>query len=103
MAEGYAKKPVSDQATYEKKLEITRSYLRPDMDVLEFGCGTGSTAIAHAPYVEHILATDISSKMVEIARGKAETSGIQNVTFQQATLESYKDSDAHGMWCLDST
>lgn len=93
MAEGYAKKPVSDQATYEKKLAITRSYLHPDMEVLEFGCGTGSTAIAHAPYVKHILATDISPKMIEIARAKAEDENVQNVTFEQATLESYKGSD----------
>ena len=50
-AKRYAKSPVADQDAYQKKLQITREYLRPDMEVLEFGCGTGSTAIAHAPYV----------------------------------------------------
>ena len=49
VAEGYAKKPVADEAAYQKKLQVTRDYFRPDMEVLEFGCGTGSTAIAHAP------------------------------------------------------
>ena len=32
------------------------------MEVLEFGCGTGSTAITHAPSVKHIQAIDIFVK-----------------------------------------
>jgi len=81
-AEKYAQRPVSDQAAYEKKLEITRTYFRPDSEVLEIGCGTGSTALAHAPHVRHILATDISPAMIDIARRKAEAAGIENVTFE---------------------
>ena len=50
-AEGYSKRPVDDEESYQKKLQITRDYFRPDMEVLEFGCGTGTTAISHAPYV----------------------------------------------------
>jgi ubiquinone/menaquinone biosynthesis C-methylase UbiE len=65
-AEKYSQRPVADQNTYEKKLEITRTYFRPDSEVLEIGCGTGSTALAHAPYVKHILATDISPGMINI-------------------------------------
>lgn len=53
-AASYSRMPIADQASYEKKLEITRTYLRPDMDLLEIGCGTGSTAIEHAPQVKHI-------------------------------------------------
>ncbi|MDJ0951586.1 MAG: class I SAM-dependent methyltransferase [Alphaproteobacteria bacterium] len=87
IAERYAKKPVADEAAYQKKLQITRGYFRPDMEVLEFGCGTGSTAIAHAPYVKHIRATDISSKMIEIAQGKADVGGVENVAFEQTTIE----------------
>ncbi len=60
----YAQHPVADQAAYEKKLEITRTHFRPDSEVLETGCGTGSTALAHAPYVKHILATDFSLEQV---------------------------------------
>jgi len=47
------------------------------MQVLEFGRGTGSTAIAHALYVKHIHATDVSSKMFEITQGKADANGTQ--------------------------
>jgi ubiquinone/menaquinone biosynthesis C-methylase UbiE len=87
IAERYARKPVADESAYQKKLAVTREYLRPDMEVLEFGCGTGSTAIAHAPYVKHIQAIDISAKMIEIAQGKAEVGEVTNVTFEQAAIE----------------
>ncbi len=87
IAERYARKPVPDEAAYRTKLEVTREYFRQDMQVMEFGCGTGSTAIAQAPFVRHILAIDISSKMIEIARAKAEESGVENVEFKQATIE----------------
>jgi ubiquinone/menaquinone biosynthesis C-methylase UbiE len=85
----YSKQPVADQAAYEKKLQITQQYLRPDMEVLEFGCGTGSTAIVHAPYVKHIHAIDISSKMIEIAQGKVDAANIDNVTLTQADIDDF--------------
>ncbi|WP_434050095.1 class I SAM-dependent methyltransferase [Marinobacter salarius] len=84
----YAKSPVRDEETYRKKLAITQGYFRPDWSVLEFGCGTGSTALVHAPYVKEILATDISGKMLDIATQKARDAAIENVRFQQGTLES---------------
>ena len=87
IAERYSKQPIADEASYQKKLEVTRGYFRPDMEVLEFGCGTGSTAIVHAPYVKHIRAIDISSKMIEIAQGKADAENINNITFEQGTIE----------------
>ena len=93
IAERYAKKPVADEAAYQKKLQVTRDYFRPDMEVLEFGCGTGSTAIAHAPYVKRIRAIDISSKMIEIALGKAEAGRVENVTFERATLDDLEVPD----------
>ena len=51
-AERYARQAIADEASYQKKLAITQSYLTPDMRVVEFGCGTGSTAIVHAPKVK---------------------------------------------------
>ncbi len=93
IAEKYSKQPVADEVSYQKKLQVTREYFRPDMEVFEFGCGTGSTAIAHAPYVKHIRAIDISSKMIEIAKGKAGANNITNVSFEQATLDDVSISD----------
>lgn len=87
MAKGYAKRPVADQAAYEEKLKRTRAHFSPASEVLEFGCGTGSTALAHAPHVGHIRATDLSGEMLAIARAKAQEAGITNVSFEQAALD----------------
>jgi len=88
-AEKYSQRPVGDQDAYGKKLEFTRSYFSPDSEVLEIGCGTGSTALAHAPYVNHILATDISPGMINIAKGKAEADGVKNVTFETRAVDDH--------------
>ncbi len=92
-AERYSKRPVADEAACQKKQQITREYFDPDMEVLEIGCGTGSTAIAHAPYVKHIQAIDISSKMIEIAQGKADAKNVENVTFKRSTIDEISVSD----------
>ena len=86
MAEGYSKSPISDVDTYQKKLDITREYFasKSTTSVFEFGCGTGSTALLHAPHVKHVYATDLSPKMIEIARRKAAEQGIGNVDFEVA-------------------
>lgn len=93
-ADRYSQRPVADEDTYRAKLEKTREYFRPDMNVLEIGCGTGSTAIAHAPFVRHILATDFSTRMIEIARDKAKAAGIDNVTFEAVDAEGVDVPDA---------
>ena len=79
IADRYARQPVADEAAYQKKLQVTRDYFRPDMEVLEIGCGTGSTAIAHTPYVNHIRAIDFSANMIAIAQQKANDQQINNI------------------------
>lgn len=93
MAARYAQSPIRNAAAYEEKLRITRECFTLESEVMEFGCGTGTTAIAHAPFVKHILATDFSSKMLEIAQGKADVAGIDNITFQCTTLDDLSAAD----------
>ncbi len=93
IAERYSKQPIADEAAYQKKLQVTREHLRPDMEILEFGCGTGSTSIFHAPSVKHIQAIDISSKMLEIAQSKADAEKIKNVTFKCMTIDEFSVLD----------
>lgn len=90
VAEKYAKKPVPDEAIYQRKLSETQSFFSPDMHILEFGCGTGTTAIHHSPHVQHIDAVDISENMLEIGREKAREAKIENITFNQGTLLEFK-------------
>jgi ubiquinone/menaquinone biosynthesis C-methylase UbiE len=93
IAEKYSKQAIADEAAYRKKLQITQEQFRPDMEVLELGCGTGSTAIIHAPYVKHIRAIDVSSKMLEIAQAKAAAEHIENITFEVATCDELNVPD----------
>ena len=88
-AERYAKSPVSDEATYQRKLAETQSFFTPEMRILEFSCGTGTTALHHAPHVQHIDAVDISENMLAVGRGKAVAAGVENVTFSRGTLTEF--------------
>ena len=93
-AEGYAKSQVSDQESYQKKINQTQAVLAPDMRMLEFGCGTGTTAVHHAPHVLHIDAIDISQNMLDIGRRRAADSDINNITFTRATLAEFNAETA---------
>ncbi len=86
-AKKYAASPVADEAAYQQKLETTRGYFTPDMKLLELGCGTGTTAVTHAPHVSSIRATDISEGMLEIARQRAEEAGASNIEFECAAFD----------------
>ncbi|HWV19473.1 MAG TPA: class I SAM-dependent methyltransferase [Devosia sp.] len=87
-ADRYAAEPIADETAYQTKLAATRRLLHRDMDLFEFGCGTGSTALIHAPNVRHIRAVDFSERMIEIARGKADQAGVKNISFEVGAIES---------------
>lgn len=86
IAEKYARSPIADEKAYQAKLDMTREHLSADTHMLEFGCGTGSTAILHAPYVGHIDAIDLSSEMIKIAQQKAADAQIDNISFAQKDI-----------------
>ena len=81
IAEKYAKTPIADMPAYEYTLDRTRSYLKATDQVLEIGCGTGSTALALANTVEGITATDIAPGMTAIGKRKAKDQGVDNIRF----------------------
>ena len=71
IAAKYAKSPIRDEAAYRYTLERTRSYLKDGDTVAELGCGTGSTAIELAPAVSRMVATDLSSAMLDVGKERA--------------------------------
>ncbi|MDD9937822.1 MAG: methyltransferase domain-containing protein [Myxococcales bacterium] len=86
LAERYAEMPVKDPEAFQAKIEATRARLSPQDVILEVGCGTGSLALELSPSVAHIHATDLSSEMLRIARGKVADRGVENITFHQAAV-----------------
>lgn len=84
IADRYAATSIKDQDAYHYTLDRIRSYLHSDDDVLELGCGTGSTALLLAESAGTMVASDISPKMIEIGRNKAREQEIENVDFVAA-------------------
>lgn len=75
IAPKYAKDPIKNMTAYEATIDRVRAKLSRDDKVLEFGCGTGSTAILLAPSVAQYTGSDISPGMIKIAQAKAKDHG----------------------------
>lgn len=55
-------------------------------EVVEFGCGTGVFTKPLAQNAKHIIATDLSDAMIEIARTRLE--GFKNITVEKANCKN---------------
>lgn len=84
MAHRYAAAAIADPAGYETTLGRVRSLLHPGDEVLEVGCGTGTTALRLASGVRRWLGTDVSGAMVAIARRKLIQAPVAGLQFEQA-------------------
>ena len=69
-----------------KIIEKTRGRLKISDNVLDYGCGTGTTAVEFASCVEKVNGIDISPKMIEAAKRKAAKHGMTNMDFAQTTI-----------------
>jgi ubiquinone/menaquinone biosynthesis C-methylase UbiE len=87
VARKYSRDTIADQAGYEMSLERTIAHLRRSDIALEFGCGTGATALRLSPHVARLIATDISITMIDIAHEKAATSTQGNIEFKVSALD----------------
>jgi ubiquinone/menaquinone biosynthesis C-methylase UbiE len=59
---------------------ITREIaLGPDMDVMDFGCGTGLVALALQPLVRSVTGVDSSQGMLDVLAAKIARRGLGNV------------------------
>jgi SAM-dependent methyltransferase len=57
--------------------------------VVDFGTGTGVTALALAAHCDRVVAVDVSQPMLDIVREKAETEGADNVEVVHDGLVRY--------------
>jgi ubiquinone/menaquinone biosynthesis C-methylase UbiE len=81
IARKYATDPIADMPGYEATLRRVQGLLSAEMNVLEVGCGTGSTALRLAPFTGRLLATDVSSEMIAIAREKLTAQPVPQLAF----------------------
>ncbi|WP_440906121.1 class I SAM-dependent methyltransferase [Catenovulum sp. SX2] len=102
IANRYAKRPIADLASYQHKCAVTQSYFTLDMQVLEIGCGSGTTALEHAPFVGNYLAIDIAQNMLDIANEKlAQREDLPHLTFAQGSLENYQQQKFDAILALN--
>lgn len=54
-----------------------------DMDVLDLGCGDGTTAIPAAKFGARVRGVDIARNLVEAGKARAKAEGLENCTFEE--------------------
>lgn len=88
IARKYAADPIADMPGYEATLRRVQGLLTAEMNVLEIGCGTGSTALRLAPFTRRLLATDVSAGMIGIAREKLAAEPLPQLAFALADADA---------------
>ncbi len=88
VARKYAAEPIADMAGYETTLRRVQGLLSTGHEVLEIGCGTGSTALRLAPCTRRFVATDVSPNMIAIAREKLEAQPMPALSFAVADADA---------------
>lgn len=88
IARKYAANPIADMSGYEATLRRVQGLLTAEMNVLEIGCGTGSTALRLAPFTRRLLATDVSAGMIAIAREKLAAEPLPQLAFALADADA---------------
>ncbi|HZV79371.1 MAG TPA: methyltransferase domain-containing protein [Candidatus Binatus sp.] len=62
--------------------------LRGDEELLDIATGAGHTALAFAPRVAHVVASDLTPRMLEVAAELAATRKVGNISFMQTQAEA---------------
>lgn len=88
IARKYAADPIADLPGYEATLRRVQGLLSTSHDVLEIGCGTGSTALRLASRTRRLLATDVSAEMIAIARDKLAAQPVPHLEFAVADADA---------------
>lgn len=72
---------------------VTTSQPEPEWQALDVATGGGHTALKFAQHVRRVTATDLTNKMVQVARDFITSQGIDNVEFLQADAENLPFND----------
>jgi SAM-dependent methyltransferase len=72
------------------ELLVSQLNIRPDMQVLDLGCGDGTTAIPEARLGANVLGVDIAANLVAAGNKRAKEEGLNNCTFQEGDAADLK-------------
>lgn len=85
IASKYAASPIADRPAYETKITKLKTFLTPEMSVLDIGCATGTQCGDIANSVQQVTGIDISSKLLSIAEQRMAERKVENVEFIQTS------------------
>lgn len=77
--------------TVSNSAEYLIKHLKPDMYILDVGCGPGTISIdLAANYVSQgkVLATDYTGDVLKTAKASADEQGVENINFEQADIHN---------------
>lgn len=73
-------------ASLQRLLEVVPT--RPNDRLLDVATGAGHTALAFAPHVARVVATDVTTEMLDLVRGQVEANGLEHVRVERADAEA---------------
>lgn len=79
-------------ASLARLVELVRP--QPQWRVLDVATAAGHTALAFAPHVAHVTATDITEPMLTVAAQLAQDRGVANILLQTADAEDLPFNDS---------
>jgi SAM-dependent methyltransferase len=65
--------------------------ITPGLDVLDLGCGDGTTALPAAELGANVLGVDIAANLVAAGNARAQAAGLTNLRFQQGDATDLKE------------
>ncbi|MGD8858033.1 MAG: class I SAM-dependent methyltransferase [Chloroflexota bacterium] len=92
-AEAYATSEIHARGTSLGRL-VVLTEPKPDWTVLDVATGAGHTAVAFAPHVAQVIASDITMRMLELTAKMARDKGLSNVAPAGADAEQLPFSDS---------
>jgi len=78
---------------YTRMLDVVKGIVPRNASVLEVAAGTGSISLAVADKVEYVLCTDLSARMLAVARKKARRRKAANIQFANLDILNIDKAD----------
>ena len=86
-ADAYATSRVHAKgASLQRLVEMVEP--QADWQVLDVATAAGHTALAFAPHVAHVVASDITAEMLPVAARLAQEKALENISFERADAEA---------------
>lgn len=78
---------------YADMLKVVHEIVPQNATVIDVAAGTGAISIAVADKVSHVLCTDVSEKMLNIARRKIVRQRLENITVENQSIYELSVAD----------